>query len=84
MRTGTQFTGSLAAGETRRWFTFNWPVGWHVIWYMMPTSPRNGAPQVSWEVAVERATSTYCTYWLTVRNLTNAPVTFEGRYAVLS
>jgi hypothetical protein len=51
---------------------------------MMPSSPRPGAPQLDWEVAVERANSTQCTYWITVRNLTTAPLSFEGRYAVLS
>ena len=84
MWTGTQFTGTLAPSQTRRWFTFNWPAGWHVVWYCVPTSPQVGAPQVSWDVAVERASSTHCTYWITVRNLTANTVTFEGRFAVLS
>lgn len=84
MWTGVQWTGTLNPGATGRWFTFNWPVSWHVVWYMMPTSPRVGAPQVEWDVAVERASATHCTYWITVKNLTSNPVTFEGRYAVLS
>jgi len=83
MWTGTQFTGTLGANATQRWFTFNWPANWHVYWYMMPTSPRVGAAQLEWSVAVERASSTHCTYWLTVRNLTAASLTFEGRYAVM-
>ena len=84
MWTGVQWTGTLQPGETRRWFTWGWAASLHVVWYMMPTSPRLGAPQVDWEVGVERANSTQCTYWITVRNLTNAVVTFQGRYAVLS
>jgi hypothetical protein len=84
MWTNVQFTGSLAANETRRWFTFNWPTSWHVVWYMMPTTVRLGAPEVDWSVAVERADPTHCTYWITVKNLTAVPVTFEGRYAVLN
>ncbi|MBP2326746.1 hypothetical protein JOF56_007131 [Kibdelosporangium banguiense] len=84
MATGVQFTGTLAANATGRWFTYGWSAASHVIWYMMPTSPRSGAPQLDWDVAVERATSTQCTYWLTVTNLTNVPVTFEGRFAILS
>lgn len=84
MRVGVQFTGNLAAGETRRWFTFNWPQQWHVVWYMMPTTPAVGARQVEWEVQVERATATNVTYWLVVRNISAAPITFEGRYAVLN
>jgi len=84
MWTNVQFTGSLAANETRRWFTFNWPTSWHVVWYMMPTTVRLGSPEVDWSVAVERADATHCTYWITVKNLTAVPVTFEGRYAVLN
>ncbi len=84
MRTGRQFTGTLAPRQTRRWFTFNWPADWHVVWYMVPTTPRRGAPQIEWDVAVERGDASRCTYWITVKNLTNAPVTFEGRYAVMN
>ncbi|MBM2620745.1 hypothetical protein JIG36_35120 [Actinoplanes sp. LDG1-06] len=82
MRTGTQFTATIGPNTTRRWFTFGWPAGWHVVWYIMPTSPAVGAPQIDWDVAVERASSTQCTYWITVTNLTGANVTFDGRYAV--
>ena len=84
MRIGTQFTGALGAGQTRRWFTHSWPAGWHVIWHMMPVTPVIGAPEVEWEVEVERASATHVTYWLTVKNLTGTPVNFEGRYAVMN
>jgi hypothetical protein len=50
----------------------------------MPTTVRSGAPELEWEVAVERANSNQVTYWITVRNLTPVSVSFEGRYAVLS
>lgn len=83
MWTGVQFTGSLGPNATQRWFTFGWSTSWHVIWYMMPTSPQTGNPQVDWDVAVERANATQCTYWITVKNLTANTVTFEGRYAVM-
>lgn len=84
MSTGTQFTGTLAANATGRWFTHSWPAAWHVIWTMVPTSPRPGSPQLEWSVSVERANTTHCTYWLTVKNLTPSALTFEGRYAILS
>lgn len=84
MRTGTQFTGTVPANATRRWFTHSWPAEWHVVWYMVPTSVRRGAPQVDWDVAVERADATRCTYWITVKNLTSQPLTFEGRYAIMN
>ena len=81
---GVQWTGSLAASEERRWFTFNWPATWHVVWTAMPTSPRPGAPQLTATVRVERASAEFATYWISVRNLTAQPLTFEGRYCILS
>ena len=81
---GVQWIGSLAANESRRWFTFGWPATWHVVWTVMPTTPRIGAPQVGWTVEVERGDSERATYWITVRNLTPAPLQFEGRFAILS
>jgi len=84
MRVGTQFTGTLAAGQSGRWFTFNWPADWHVVWHMMPVTPAAGGPEVEWEVEVERASGQHVTYWLTVKNLSAAPMNFEGRYAVLN
>jgi hypothetical protein len=84
MRVGTQFTGTLGPNQTARWFTFNWPQEWHTTWYMMPTTPRSGAPELEWDVAVERGDAAKVTYWLTVRNLTGQSINFEGRYAVLN
>ncbi|WP_375444466.1 WD40/YVTN/BNR-like repeat-containing protein [uncultured Fibrella sp.] len=81
---GVQFTGSLTANQTRKWFTFRWPATWHVIWTVMPTNPLPGNPQVKWNVEVERADAEYATYWISVTNLTASPITFEGRYAILS
>jgi hypothetical protein len=81
--TGVQFSGTVGAGQTTCWFTFNWPADWHMSWMVMPTTPVPGNPQVSWRVKVERATDQYATYWICVTNLTNQPVAIEGRYAVL-
>src|SRR5262249_18454874 len=77
---GTQWTGTLAANQTKSWFTFNWPATWHVIWTAMPTTPKPGAAELAFKVRVERASATMATYWIEVQNLTNVPVTFEGRY----
>ena len=84
MRVATQFSGSLGPNAAGRWFTFGWPSAWHVAWYMMPTTPVPGAPEVVWSVQVERADPSRVTYWITVRNLTNRPITFDGRYAVFN
>jgi hypothetical protein len=50
----------------------------------MPITPVPGAPELGWDVAVERANATKSTHWITVRNLTGNSVKFEGRFAVLS
>ncbi|HTS61399.1 MAG TPA: hypothetical protein VMH28_05220 [Candidatus Acidoferrales bacterium] len=84
MFTGIQFTGTLAAGATQRWFTYNWNPAWHVVWYMMPTSVNTGAPELDWTIEVQLADASHVTYWLTVTNLTNTAINFEGRYAVLA
>lgn len=84
MRVGVQFTGTLPAGATRRWFTSKWPQAWHVVWSVAPTSPQAGKAQVEWSIAVERASATHITYWITVKNLTENPVNIEARYAVLN
>jgi hypothetical protein len=82
-RAGKQFTGSLGPNATGRWFTFGWPEWERVEWWMLPTSVRPGAAQVKWNVGIERATGNFLTYWITVTNLTNVPLTFEGRFTVL-
>lgn len=84
MYTGVQFTGTLPPNATQKWFTFGWNAANHVVWYMMPTTVKSGAPELNWTVGVERYNATQCTYWLTVTNLTNVTLTFEGRYAVLA
>lgn len=83
MRTGIQFTGTLPANAQGRWFSHSWSAEEHIIWTVVPTSIQRGNPQVDWDVAVERAASNKCTYWITIKNLTNRPVTFEGRYAIM-
>jgi hypothetical protein len=80
---GVQFTGTIPANQTRRWFTFRWPAHWHVVWTVVPTSPRPGGPQIEWKVQVERASDQYITYWISITNLTPVPVNIEARYAVL-
>jgi len=52
--------------ETKRWFTFNWPATWHMVWTVMPTTVKNGAPEITWSVQVERADAEHLTYWITV------------------
>ena len=84
MYTGTQFTGTLAANQTAKWFTFNWPADRHIVWYVVPTSPKLGAPQSTGTPRWNAPSATRCTYWITVKNLANTAVTFEGRYAVLN
>lgn len=82
-RLGVQFSGSVPAMATRRWFTHSWPADCHVKWTVMPKTVRSGAPQIRWKVDVERASTGYLTYWISITNLTPFPVDIEARYAVL-
>lgn len=81
---GTQFSGTLGSQASGRWFSWGWPATWHVLWTVVPTSVAAGAPELSWTVEVERASTEYATYWLTITNKTPSPITFEGRWAILS
>ncbi|WP_333771078.1 hypothetical protein, partial [Streptomyces sp. IBSBF 2435] len=83
-QTGVQFTGTLSALTSGRWFTFNWPASWHVIWYAVSTSPSSGVIQVDSSWAVERSSVDYITYWITIRNLSNAAINVEGRFSILN
>ena len=80
---GVQFRGTVPAGQTRRWFTFRWPAHWHVVWTVVPTTPRSGSPQIKWKVQVERASDSHITYWISVTNTSSSSVNIEARYAVL-
>ena len=84
MRLGVQFTGSLSSGPSKRLFTFNLPANWHVIWYVVPTAPKIGVPQIQWDVTVERASNDFITYWITVKNISSETVNTEARYTVLN
>src|SRR5262245_49124476 len=75
---GVQWFGSIAPNAMHRWFTWGWPARWHVVWTVMPLTPCPHGPQLSWTVAVERASRTDCTYWITVKNLSGDTVKFEG------
>jgi len=84
MSVGVQFTGTVAANATQTWFTFNWNPAWHVEWNVVPTSPQAGNPQVEWNVQVQRSSPTALSYWISIHNLTAAPVNIEARYAIMS
>ncbi|HET6832636.1 MAG TPA: hypothetical protein VFH30_02115 [Acidimicrobiales bacterium] len=82
-RLGVQFRGNVPASSTRRWFTHSWPADCHVVWSVVPTTVRAGAAQIRWDVHVERASTGYITYWISVTNITTAQCEVEARYAVL-
>lgn len=84
MRVGTQFSGTVPAGASKRWFTYAWPADWHVVWTVVPTTIGPGAPQIEWDVVVQRGATAELTYWIIVRNLTGAEVGVEARYEVLN
>ncbi|WP_051480577.1 M64 family metallopeptidase [Cellulomonas sp. KRMCY2] len=81
---GAQFTGTLAAGGTTRWFTYDWPACWHVIWSVVPRSPVTPGESLTFNVQVERSSRERLTYWVSATNLTAAPLELEGRYAIVA
>jgi hypothetical protein len=82
-RLGVQFRDDVPASSTRRWFTHSWPADCHVVWSVVPTTVRPGAAQIRWDVHVERASTGYITYWISITNLTSTQCDIEARYAVL-
>jgi len=80
---GVQFTGAVPANSSRRWFTHSWPEHWHVVWNVVPTTPKSGGPQIDFDVHVERANDRHISYWITVKNMTNQATNIEARYAIL-
>lgn len=81
---GTQFTGSVPAKATNRWFTYDWPACWHVVWTVTTDAPVTPGPGISWDVDVERASRERVTYWISITNLTDGPVEVAGRYAIVA
>jgi hypothetical protein len=85
MRFGVQFTGSVAAGQTRRWFTHSWNPAYDVVWQVVPTSPGvDGPAQLEWKVQLTRQTATLVKWFIEVKNVTNVTVNLEARYAILN
>lgn len=82
---GTQFTGDVAPGQSRTWFTHSWNAAYTVEWAVVPTGPAvDGNAQVEWNVRSTRQAPNLLKWFIEVRNVTNVPVTFEARYAVLN
>lgn len=81
---GVQFTATIPANSTRRWFTHSWPFHWFVIWVVAPTSPAiDGPEQVEWKIQITRQTETLLKYFIEIKNLRDYAVTVQARYHVL-
>lgn len=82
---GTQFTGSLAPGQSASWFTHSWNANWNVVWTCVPTAPVvDGAAQIEWTVRNTRQAANLVKWFITARNLTSSNLTFQARYAILN
>jgi hypothetical protein len=81
---GVQWTDTMPPDTTIDYYTWGWPASWDVLWTPMATTPDIGVPEISWKVQVERASPYYLTYHIVITNLTDIPVTVEGRYTVLA
>lgn len=84
MTLGVQFTGTVAANSSRKWFTHSWNAAQRVIWMVVPRAPAvDGAAQIEWKVQVDRQAANLLKYFIEVKNLTGAQVEIEARYAIL-
>jgi len=81
---GVQFTATVAANATQRWFTHSWPFHWFVVWTVVPTAPAiDGPAQIEWKVQITRQAETLLKYFIEIKNLQDYPVTVQARYNVL-
>jgi hypothetical protein len=85
MRFGVQFSGSVPAGQTRRWSTHSWNAAHNVVWMVVPTGPAvDGNQQLEWKVQNARQAAALVKWFIEVKNVTNVSVSFEARYAILN
>lgn len=82
-QSGVQWTDTLPANSVVTWFTYDWPEYYFILWDIVPTAPRPGAPEVGWKVKIERASGAFLTYWIEVTNLTDQDIEIEGRFCIL-
>jgi hypothetical protein len=75
-----QFTGTLNPGQYQEWTTWGWDREFLVDWSVRPTPGQVGTVALR-ALAVEAAEDGTLTYWLTVWNVGNRPITFEALYA---
>ena len=82
---GTQFTDTLAPGQTRTWFTHSWNANWNVVWMCTPTAPAvDGPAQIEWSVRNTRQAANLVKWFITAKNLSSSTLTFQARYAILN
>lgn len=80
---GVQFRGTVGANSSATWYTFNWPVLWHVVWNVVPTNVYGPGSQLQWNVQVQKTSGDYFTYWITITNVGSSGVDVEARFAIL-
>jgi hypothetical protein len=81
---GVQFTRTIPANSTQRFFTHSWPFYWFVVWTVVPTAPAiDGPAQIEWKVQLTRQTDALLKYFLEIKNVSPNPVTVDARYNVL-
>jgi hypothetical protein len=81
LKCGVQWSATIPANSSQLWFTYDWNQKNYVNWSVMDETLPDGGPAVSiTNVAVDRNSSQYVTYWLTVVNTSNYAKYFQGRY----
>jgi hypothetical protein len=80
---GTQYTQTtpLASGATQVVSSFGWPLGWHVLWRVVPTT--TGSFLAVTNVSYQNDGDGTGTYLVTVHNQGAAAAAYELSYSVL-
>ncbi len=56
----------------------------YVLWTVVPDSVNTSGAEVRWSVAVQLASTTAVTYWISITNVTGSPVDIEARYVIVN
>jgi hypothetical protein len=78
-----QFTGKLNGNQYQIWTTYGWDRDLFVEWSVRPKPGQIGNVALR-ALAIEAVQDGTLTYWLTVWNIDQRPVTFEALYSAVT
>jgi hypothetical protein len=76
----TQFTRTLAPGQSETIYTHSWPEAWYVQWSLRPNTIGG---KIQWNGWIERGANGLFSYWFQVTNNGTITTDYAASYAVL-